>query len=137
MINRVTLLGRIGKKDFKQTKTGSPLCQISVATEEKYIDSMGNQKKDTTWHNVSFFGKLAEVANKYTLVGDLVYIEGRISNRKVVDDNGVTRMVHSIIGNQIKFIPRGNKDNSTKENEIPLDESHIPVDEWDTQEIPF
>lgn len=137
MINRVTLLGRIGKKEFKQTRTGSPLCHLSIATEEKYIDSTGNQKKDTTWHNVSFFSKLAEVAEKYTLVGDLVYIEGKISNRKIVDDNGVTRMVHSVIGNLIQFLPRGSKDNASKGGQPPLDESHTPVDEWDTQEIPF
>jgi single-strand DNA-binding protein len=137
MINRVTLLGRIGKKEFKQTRTGSPLCHLSIATEEKYMDSIGSQKKVTTWHNVSFFSKLAEVADKYTLVGDLVYIEGKISNRKVVDDNGVNRMVHSVIGEKIQFLPRASKDGSPKHDETPLGESHMPVDEWDTQEVPF
>jgi|ERR1700693_1951541 len=136
MINRVTLVGRIGKKDLKQTKMGMSLCNLSIATEEKYIDSIGNQKKVTTWHNVNFFSKLAEVADKYTLVGDLVYIEGKISNRKVVDDNGVNRMVHSVIGEKIQFLPRGAKDNSTKE-ESHFDESHITNTEWDAQEIPF
>lgn len=136
MINKVTLLGRIGKKDFRQTKTGAPLCNLSVATEEKYIDSMGNQKKVTTWHNVGFFSKLAEVADKYTMVGDLTYIEGKISNRKVVDDNGVTRMVHSVIGEKIQFLPRGTKDDSHKQNEIHLEETHIPDSDLDS-DIPF
>ena len=137
MINRVTLLGRIGKKEFKQTRTGSPLCHLSVATEEKYIDSTGNQKKDTTWHNVSFFSKLAEVAEKYTLVGDLVYIEGKISNRKIVDDNGVTRMVHSVIGSLIQFLPRAVKNNADKTNE-PSSHDDIPYDmSHEDSEVPF
>jgi single-strand DNA-binding protein len=136
MINRVTLIGRIGKKDLKKTKMDTSFCNLSIATEEKYIDSMGNQKKVTTWHNVNFFSKLAEVADKYTLVGDLVYIEGKINNRKVVDDNGVNRMVHSVIGEKIQFLPRGSKDGSHKQDEIHLDESHVPAPEWDS-EIPF
>lgn len=136
MINRVTLLGRIGKKDFKMTRTGAPLCQLSIATEEKWIDSMGGQKKETTWHNVSFFNKLAEIANTYTLVGDLTYIEGKISNRKIVDDNGVNRMVHSIIGSIIQFIPRGNKDNADNKNE-PSSSYDMPHEMIEDTEIPF
>lgn len=136
MINRVTLLGRIGKKDYKLTKTGTPLCQLSVATEEKYIDSMGNQKKDTTWHNVNFFGKLAEVANKYTIVGDVIYIEGKISNRKI-EENGVNRMVHSITANLIQFLPRATKDNNPKSDEAAMDSSHVSDTDWEAKEIPF
>jgi len=135
MINRVTLLGRIGHKDFKLTRTGTPLCQLSVATEEKYLDATGNHKKVTTWHNVNFFSKLAEVADKYTMVGDLTYIEGKISNKKI-EENGVNRMVHSIIGDKIQFLPRGSKDNATNQNEnhsvddIPYD---IPLND----DVPF
>jgi len=136
MINRVTLLGRIGKKDYKLTVSGLPLCQLSVATEDRYIDSMGMQKKVTTWHNVNFFNKLAEVADKYTMVGDLTYIEGKISNKKI-EENGVNRMLHSIIGDKIQFLPRVNKDNANKEGESHLGENPVTESEWDNQEVPF
>jgi single-strand DNA-binding protein len=111
MINKVTLLGRVGKKDYKPTRNGSFLCNVSVATSRKYLDSQASQREVTTWHNVNFFNKLADIANKYLHVGDLVYIEGEISNRKI-EENGVNRIIHSILGNEIKFIPTGKKDNS-------------------------
>lgn len=136
MINRVTLLGRIGKKEYKQTKTGSCLCQLSIATEEKYLDSMGMQKKVTTWHNVNFFSKLAEIANNYTMVGDLIYIEGKISNKKI-EENGINRMIHSIIGEKMQFLPRASKDNMTKSDEEHLPDSHPKESEWDTHDVPF
>lgn len=136
MINRVILVGRIGKKEYKQTKTGSNLCQLSVATEEKYLDSIGNQKKETTWHNINFFGKLAEVANKYTLVGDAIYIEGKISNRKV-EENGINRIVHSITGNHIQFLPRASKENVPKSDEGPMSDTDTHIPEWDEKDISF
>lgn len=135
MINKVTLVGRIGHKEFKVTKNGSPLCQLSIATEEKYIDSTGMQKKVTTWHNVNFFSKLAEVADKYTMVGDVTYIEGKISNKKI-EENGVNRMLHSIIGDKIQFLPRAAKDNAAKSDEGHI-ENHPTESEWDNQEVPF
>lgn len=133
MINKVTLMGRIGKKEFKQTKNGSHVCNLSIATSRKYLDSKGDQQEKTTWHNVNFFNKLAEISDKYASVGDIIYIEGEISNRKI-DENGVTRIVHSIIGNEIKFIPQSRKNNETKENK---QEEIIPWTESDDSDIPF
>jgi len=110
MINKATILGYVGKKDFKTTKTGTQLCQLSVATNKKYIDSQGYKKNITTWHNINFFGRIAEVANKYALVGELVYIEGEINNKKI-DENGIIKMMHSITGCDIKVLNIKNKEN--------------------------
>lgn len=136
MINKVTLLGRVGKKDYKSTKNGSFLCNLSIATSREYIDSNGNKVRNTTWHNVNFFNKLAEITNKFVNVGDLIYLEGEISNRKV-EENGVNRMIHSIIGNEVKFIPTGRKDNTIK-SEAHNSEYHAvePVLNMD-EDVPF
>lgn len=136
MINKVTLLGRIGKKDYKPTRNGSFVCQLSIATSRKYIDSHGNTVDNTTWHNVNFFSKLAEVTNKYTQVGDLIYIEGEISNRKI-EENGVNRMIHSITGSEVKFIPTGRKDNQPKSDDVHPVESHTVPTNYDDIDIPF
>jgi single-strand DNA-binding protein len=138
MINKATLLGRVGKKEYKSLKNGSFLCQISVATSRKYIDSHANKREVTTWHNVNFFNKLADVTNKYVNVGDLIYIEGEICNRKI-EENGVNRMIHSITGNEVKFIPTGRKDNPAKP-ETHNEEYHevdSVLDMDDDKSIPF
>ena len=138
MINKAILMGRIGKKEYKQMKNGSFLCQLSIATNEKYLDSHNNKVELTTWHQVSCFNKLAEIANKYTHVGDLVHIEGKISHKKVIDANGVEKWMYSVIGNEITLIPTGRKDHpATLE---PSDNAETPsqvCEMHDDPSIPF
>lgn len=141
MINRATLLGRVGSKENKPTKNDSFLCKLSIATEKKWMDSSGFQQKHTTWHLVNCFDKKAEIANKYVNVGDLVYIEGEINNRKY-DDNGVNRIHHSITAQHIELLPNAKKDNdivvtSSGTGGIERSESHAPQADWDTADIPF
>ena len=118
MINKVTLLGRIGKKVYKPTRNGSYICTLSLATNRKYIDSKGQPTEITTWHIVNFFNKIADIVEKYAFVGDLLYIEGEISNKKI-EENGVNRMIHSIIGNEVKFLPNIKKDLKLPKSEEP------------------
>jgi single-stranded DNA-binding protein len=41
------------------------VCNFSVATSEEWLDKATKQKKQKTeWHNISVFGKLAEIASK-------------------------------------------------------------------------
>lgn len=109
MINRVTLLGRLGKKDYKKTKKGDMFCNLSISTNRKYIDSHGNVRELINWHHVYFFNKLAELTHKYGEIGELIYIEGEISNKKI-DDHGEFKYIPIITGKEVKFISNYKKD---------------------------
>lgn len=107
MINQATLLGRVGKKDNKQLKSGGDVTVLSLATSRKYKDASGQYQEQTTWHNVSCFSKLAEIANKYVHVGDLVFVQGEIQNKKVETGERAGQYIYSVHANDIKFIPKG------------------------------
>ncbi len=81
MINAAMLLGRVGKKDTKQLKNGGDLTVLSIATSKRYKDASGQAQEQTTWHNVSCFSKLSEIANKY--VQDLLagLVEGLLGGK--------------------------------------------------------
>lgn len=128
MINKAILLGRVGQKEFKPTKNGSFICKLSIATNKNYIDSNGVKNQVTTWHNVNFFGKLAEICNQHLHVGYLVYIEGEITNRKY-EENGVNKVSHSITGTEVKFIPNGRKGEPANP-EITHEENHEAPELW-------
>jgi single-strand DNA-binding protein len=66
-------------------------------------------QEKTEWHNISMFGRLAEVGNEYLKKGSQVFIEGRIQTNKSEKD-GQTRYFTSIIANQMQML--GSKDNS-------------------------
>ena len=127
MINVAMLLGRVGKKDTKTLKNGGDITVISVATNKKYKDSTGATQEQTTWHNVSCFSKLSEIASKYVHVGDMVFIQGSINNKKIESGDKAGQYVYSIHATDIKFIPKGakssesEKDKSVKKLDDDLD----------------
>lgn len=133
MINTAMLLGRVGKKDTKSLRNGGEVTVLSIATSKKYKDSTGQNQEQTTWHNVNCFSKLSEIANKYVHVGDLVFIQGEIQNKKIENGDKAGQYIYSIHANDIKFIPKGNKsENQSKSdqkksgNEFTIDDNEIP-----------
>ncbi len=136
MINKAILVGRVGHKEFKLTRTGTPMCQLSIATEEKYLDSMGNQKKVTTWHNVNVYDKKAEATNKYAFVGDVIYIEGKINNNKIEQD-GKSSFMYSVTAEKVKFLPNPRKENPTNESETHSHDYTPHNMEQEDVDVPF
>lgn len=107
MINQAILLGRVGNKDTKQLKNNTNVTILSIATSRKYKDSTGQAKELTTWHNVSCFAKLSEIASKYVNVGDMVFVQGEIHNKKIETGERAGQFVYSLHASDIKFIPKG------------------------------
>lgn len=135
MINKATLLGRIGKKDTKEIKNGSTMTNLYIATSRKYKDSQGDSQVVTTWHNVNFFNKLSDIVSKYAHVGEMVYIEGEINNKQITKGEREGQWVYSVTGNEIKFIPT-NKKKSDSDDPKPQDKS-LPEAEFHDDMIPF
>jgi single-strand DNA-binding protein len=105
MINEVTLVGRIGKKDIKKLKNGSNMACFSLATSKKYKGADGEKKTYTTWHNVNFYNNLADAAHKYIEIGNLVFIKGEINNVSIAQADGQARWYSSIHASTFKILP--------------------------------
>lgn len=80
MLNRVSIIGRIGKDpEFRVSQGGSPVCRFSVAVSEKWKDKQtGEAKEETEWFRCIAFGRQAETARDYVYKGQLIYIEGKM-----------------------------------------------------------
>jgi single-strand DNA-binding protein len=91
MVNKVQLLGNIGKDpEVRETKAGN-IANMVMATSERYTDKSGQKQEKTEWHNLVVFGKLADIVAKYVKKGDKLYVEGSITTRKWEDKEGNTR----------------------------------------------
>jgi len=86
-INKVILVGRLTRDpEVKYTAAGSAVTKIGVATSEKWKDkNTGQAQEKTEFHNVTFFGKLAEIASEYLRKGSQVYVEGKLKTDKFQD----------------------------------------------------
>ncbi len=105
-INKVILVGNLGADpESRAMPSGSAVTNIRVATSETWKDkNTGDQQERTEWHNVAFFGRLAEVAAEYLRKGSQVYIEGKIRTRKWQDRDGNDRWSTEIIANEMQML---------------------------------
>ena len=90
-LNKVQLIGRTGKDPEIRTVNDTIVASVSLATSEKKKDG----SEATEWHNLVFWGKLAETVQKYIQKGTLLYIEGKIHTRSY-ESNGVKKYVTEI-----------------------------------------
>lgn len=105
MLNKVTLIGRLGANPESKTMTsGAEIVNFSIATSESYTDKKTNQKIDKTeWHSIVVFNPhLAKIALQYLHKGSKVYIEGKLQTRKWQDKNGYDRYTTEIVLSQYK-----------------------------------
>lgn len=117
MINVAMLVGRVGKKDNKTLKNGGTITVLSLATSKNYRDSSGKSQQTTTWHNVSCFNQLSEIANQHIHVGDLVFVQGEIQNKKIESGDKAGQYMYSIMANKVQLIPTGKKNAESKPNQ--------------------
>lgn len=92
-VNKVILVGNLGRDpELKTFPSGGQICNVSIATTEKWKDkNTGERKELTEWHNVLFNERLAQIASQYLRKGSSVYVEGRLRTRKWQDKNGQDR----------------------------------------------
>lgn len=107
MVNKVTLLGRLGADpEIRHLDSGVMVGRLSLATNDFYKDKEGNFQETTEWHNVVVWRELAERAEKQLKKGALVYIEGKISYRKYTDKDGQERYATDITANTFRNLEK-------------------------------
>ena len=103
--NKVQLIGNLGKSpDVKSTEAGKKLVRFSVATNETYTNTKGEKVKETQWHNLVAWGKVADIAEKYLDKGSEVAIEGKLISKDYLDKEGVKKYVTEIQVNELLLL---------------------------------
>lgn len=110
-LNKVYLIGRIGQTpNVHYSQGGTPVCHLSVATDESYTTKDGERVNRTEWHRVNVSGRQAENCSVYLTKGSLVYVEGSLGTRKWQDRDGNDRYSTEITARFVKFLDRQPKE---------------------------
>lgn len=97
-LNRATIIGNVVKDaDYRITTQNTPMCFFSVATNRGWKTSLGEEKEEAEFHRVVAWQKLAEICNQFVKKGVKVYVEGRMSTKKLEDGT----YVHEIVADDI------------------------------------
>lgn len=97
-VNKWIGIGRAGKDcELRYMPSGDAMASVSIACEDSYKDkSTGEKKSITEWVNLTFFGKLGEIAGEYIKKGTLIYVEGKLKTRKSTDKEGIERYMTGV-----------------------------------------
>lgn len=133
-VNKVIIVGNIGQDpEIRYTAGGDAATNISVATSEQWKDkTTGEQKEQTEWHRISFFGKPAEIVCQYLRKGSQIYVEGKIRSKKYTDKQGIERTAFEIIAESFKMLGNKPESGSGKKQTPAKPQTDIPHDD-----IPF
>ena len=122
MLNKVQIIGRLGRApELRYSQSGSPVCTLSVATDEGYTDRDGKKVDRTEWHRVVLYSKTAENCNQFLKKGSLVYIEGSLQTRKWQDQQGQDRFSTEIKAQRVQFLDK--KDGGKSGSSFPSESS--------------
>jgi len=96
---------------------GNMVCNISVATNEKWKDKQsGEMKEETEWHSCTCFGRLAEVCGEYLKKGSSIYLRGKLKTQSWDDKETGQKRYRTIIQfNEMQMLG-GNQQQGQQQN---------------------
>ena len=97
-LNRVTLLGNVGKEPEIRDSQNGKFATFSLATTDRaYTKKDGTQVPERTeWHNIVANGRIVETIEKYVTKGTKLYIEGKLRTRKYTARDNTEKYVTEI-----------------------------------------
>jgi single-strand DNA-binding protein len=105
VLNKIMLIGNLGKDpEMNVTSDGTPFTRFTLAVNRRVKSSSGERHEETDWFNVVAWRQLAETCNTYLHKGSKVYIEGRLTQRKYTDKNGVERSTVEVAANEMEML---------------------------------
>lgn len=99
LINKVLLMGNLGRDPETFKKDDLKIVSFSLATSKRWKDKASGEKKEITqWHKVSILNdNISEIAEKYLKKGSKVFIEGELQNKKWKDREGKERETTEVV----------------------------------------
>ena len=88
-VNRVILIGNVGRLPEIRHSQESRLATFSIATNDTVKSKTGELTKTSEWHRIVVFNKfLVDLIEKHVHAGSKLYIEGSLRTNKWQDKTG-------------------------------------------------
>jgi len=105
--NKVILVGNLTRDpEVRYIPSGTAVCEVGLAVNRTWFDKQSNSRKeDTTFVDVTLWGRTAEVAGEYLAKGRSVLIEGRLQLDSWDDkETGKRRSKLKVVGEQMTML---------------------------------
>ena len=130
-LNEVVISGRLTRdSELRFTPSGTPVTDVVIASNRIWSKDSDRQE-ETTFVDVTIWGKQAESLNEYLVKGRHLMVVGRLKLNKWETEEGDKRSKLTMVAEKINLTPGGNKNNK------PPSESNAKVGAAATEEVPF
>ncbi len=108
-LNKVMLIGNLTRDpELRYTPKGTAVADIAIAINRIWNNDQGQRQEETTFVDVTLWGRQAELAQQYLSKGRGVYIEGRLQMDTWDDKTtGQKRSKLKVIAENLQFLPDG------------------------------
>lgn len=109
-LNKVLLMGNLTRDpELRYLDSGTEVVKFGLATNRRYKAQNGEMKEDTTFVDVTFWGKQAVVINQHLTKGSPIFIEGRLTF-STWEREGTKHSKLEVTGENFQFIgPKGDR----------------------------
>lgn len=145
-LNKVMLIGNLTRDpELRYTPKGTAVADIGMAINRVWNNDSGQKQEETTFVDVTLWGRQAELAEKYLGKGRGVYIEGRLQLDSWDDkETGKKRSKLKVVGENLQFLPDGKAGSGggggggqRPQSDSTPAASAAPAVEEDEDDIPF
>ncbi len=105
-LNEVRLIGRLTRDpELRAIPNGQQVAQLGLATSRKYKGQDGVLREETTFVDITCWGKLADTVTRYMKKGRLIFVAGRLKFDSWDDKtSGQKRSKLSVVAENIQFL---------------------------------
>jgi len=107
-MNVVHLTGHLGgDPELKFTRDGDPVVNVRIATNDRWKDKQtGERREATEWHNLTVWGKRAEIFKEYLKKGSHISVTGALKTRKWTSNGGEDHYTTEIQVSDFEFLDK-------------------------------
>jgi len=137
--NQIELAGYLAARpNIRALPSGTKVANARLAEGYRYTDRKSKESREhTNWHNLVFYGVLAEIAASYDK-GDNICVEGSLQTRQFTPKDGSERTVHEVIVKSCHAIePPRNRIEPPATNDPGVGAHEMPVDVLATEGSTF
>jgi len=141
--NRVILVGNLTRDpQMRYTPNGTPVVEVGLAVNDRRKSASGEWVEETTFVDVTIWGRTAEVAGEYLTKGSPILIEGRLKLDTWETNDGQKRSKLRVVCERMQMLGRAGATQSQRprpageQQPAPADEEYFDQGGEGAEEVP-
>ncbi|HEY8961419.1 MAG TPA: single-stranded DNA-binding protein [Luteolibacter sp.] len=108
-LNKVLLLGNLTRDpELRYTPKGTAVADIALAINRVWNNEQNQRQEETTYVDITLWGRQAELAQQYLTKGRGCFVEGRLQMDTWEDKaTGQKRSKLKVVAESLQFLPDG------------------------------